>query len=86
MLPCEDSTTYFIDKAIDDPHIAEHAIRMCQTCDNQKACYNSAIESGFAWGVWGGKLFIDGRPLKKIPNRKRKNRSRSDTLCFEPQS
>lgn len=39
---------------------------VCGNCEMQPACLEGALTSRKEWGIWGGVLFVNGRPLKKF--------------------
>lgn len=36
---------------------------ICSKCPLAKACLAGAVERAEPWGVWGGQLLVDGRPI-----------------------
>lgn len=73
---CSDGrgTLAFLFFSDDDVDIAR-AKAICSTCGLQEACLAGAIEREEPYGVWGGKLMIEGVPVefKRRRGRPRKN-------------
>lgn len=62
---CSDGngTLSFLFFSDDDLELAR-AKAICRTCGLQDACLLGAIEREEAYGVWGGKLVLDGVPVE----------------------
>ncbi len=72
--PCqENDADLWFDPA---PGAIAQARRLCTRCLAQGECLRAAIARGEPWGVWGGELFADGRPVgvRRYPGRPRKDR------------
>lgn len=54
----------------DDIELAR-AKAICRTCPLQASCLHDAIERAEPYGVWGGSLLVDGRPVRLAPRRGR---------------
>ena len=50
----------FFSEKIDDIAAAK---AFCQGCEVAHFCLSGALERREAWGVWGGELFVNGRPV-----------------------
>lgn len=61
--PCRGHTDLFFSEYSDDMALA---ISLCDECECQPDCLAGAIRNREPCGVWGGKLFIKGRPAKSI--------------------
>jgi WhiB family redox-sensing transcriptional regulator len=73
VLPCVQAgpDLYFSDS----PRDLEVAKRLCRPCPLRSACLAGAKERREPWGVWGGEVFVDGRPVpfKRSRGRPRKH-------------
>lgn len=49
----------------------ERAQQICSECSVKPACLALALESEVEWGVWGGFIFWDGRPMLRKRGRGR---------------
>lgn len=47
----------------EDPQDIRRATYICATCPVLLPCLEAALERREPWGVWGGKVFRDGRIL-----------------------
>lgn len=58
----------------DTPEQLTRAQALCATCPVAVACLERATALGVSDGVWGGQLFVRGRPVhvKRRPGRPRK--------------
>jgi WhiB family redox-sensing transcriptional regulator len=72
-LPCvqEGPELYFSES----PRDLELAKGLCRPCPLRTACLAGAKERQEPWGVWGGEVFVDGRPVpfKRSRGRPRKH-------------
>lgn len=59
----------------EDDYELARAKSICSACGLKDACLNDAIERQEPYGVWGGKLVLDGVPVefKRKRGRPRKN-------------
>ncbi|BAN04166.1 WhiB family transcriptional regulator [Ilumatobacter coccineus] len=59
----------------DDDYELARAKSICSACGLKDDCLNDAIERSEPYGVWGGKLVLDGVPVefKRKRGRPRKN-------------
>lgn len=48
----------------DDDYELARAKSICSACGLKEACLNDAIERVEPYGVWGGKLVLDGVPVE----------------------
>lgn len=48
----------------DDDHDVARAKAICGPCGLREACLAGAIEREEPYGVWGGKLLVDGVPVE----------------------
>jgi WhiB family redox-sensing transcriptional regulator len=48
----------------DDDLETARAKAICRTCGLQESCLSGAIERQEPYGVWGGKLVLDGVPVE----------------------
>lgn len=48
----------------DDDHELARAKAICATCGLKESCLAGAIEREEPYGVWGGKLVLDGVPVE----------------------
>lgn len=48
----------------DDDHELARAKAICRTCGLAEACLSGAVEREEPYGVWGGKLVLDGVPVE----------------------
>ncbi len=55
----------------DDDHELARAKAICRPCGLRDACLSGAIERIEPYGVWGGKLVIEGTPVDVKPRRGR---------------
>lgn len=46
----------------ENPDDIARAKKYCAVCPIKRECLEGAIERREPWGVWGGKLFIGGKP------------------------
>ena len=62
---CSDGngTLSFLFFSDDDLELAR-AKAICRTCGLQESCLSGAIEREEPYGVWGGKLVLDGVPVE----------------------
>ena len=62
---CSDGngTLSFLFFSADDLELAR-AKAICRTCGMQEACLSGAVEREEPYGVWGGKLVLDGVPVE----------------------
>lgn len=60
-LPClsADADLFFSES----PRDLERAKTLCATCPVQQQCLAEALERGEPWGVWGGQIIVEGRPV-----------------------
>ena len=54
----------------DDLEIAR-AKAICRRCSLAEACLSGAVEREENYGVWGGRLLVDGVPVRYPPRRGR---------------
>jgi len=47
----------------ESPRELELAKQLCRPCPLRTRCLEGAKERGEPWGVWGGEVFVDGRPV-----------------------
>lgn len=68
-LPCRriGEAVYFSTK----PHEVETAQDACLDCRVMFACGNGARDRAEPWGVWGGEVFRDGKPIGRYRGRGR---------------
>ena len=59
----------------DDDHEIARAKAICRRCELADDCLRGAVERGEPYGVWGGKLVLDGVPVefRRKRGRPRKN-------------
>jgi WhiB family redox-sensing transcriptional regulator len=55
----------------DDDHDIARARAICRPCGFRETCLSGAIEREEPYGVWGGKLVLDGVPVDVKPKRGR---------------
>lgn len=55
-----DVASLFFSEQIDDIRRAKD---ICQQCELADACFAIALANGEPFGVWGGELFVNGKPL-----------------------
>lgn len=62
---CSDGngTLSFLFFSDDDLELAR-AKAICRTCGLQESCLSGAVERAEPYGVWGGKLVLDGVPVE----------------------
>ncbi|HEY7705212.1 MAG TPA: WhiB family transcriptional regulator [Acidimicrobiia bacterium] len=48
---------------------------LCMDCAVRRPCLERALALGCDWGVWGGVVFIDGRPFHRKRGRGRPSRN-----------
>jgi WhiB family transcriptional regulator, redox-sensing transcriptional regulator len=65
----------------ESPRELETAKRLCRPCPLRAACLAGAIERREPWGVWGGEVFVDGRP---VPFKRSRGRPRKHPLPPRP--
>ena len=72
-LPCVDAGPglYFSES----PRELEKAKLLCRPCPLRAPCLAGAIQRREPWGVWGGEVFVEGRPVpyKRPRGRPRKH-------------
>lgn len=68
-LPCREigEEAYFSNK----PHEVELAQDACLDCVLMFACQQGAKDRAEPWGVWGGEVFRDGKPISRYRGRGR---------------
>jgi WhiB family redox-sensing transcriptional regulator len=64
----------------ESPRELERAKRMCHPCPLRAACLAGAKERREPWGVWGGEVFVDGRP---VPFKRSRGRPRKHPLPID---
>ena len=47
----------------ESPRELEVAKRLCRPCPLRASCLAGAKERREPWGVWGGEVFVDGKPV-----------------------
>ncbi len=74
-LPCrrEDPELWFAESPAD----LELAKSYCLGCPLRAVCLAGALERAEPWGVWGGEVFVDGRP---VPFKRSRGRPRKHPL------
>ncbi len=73
------SSLFFSD---DDIELAQ-AQAVCRRCDLSDSCLAGAIERIEPYGVWGGKLVVDGVPHEAKPKRGRPPKSPRPILVVD---
>lgn len=48
----------------DDDHDLARAKAICSPCGLRESCLSGAIERAEPYGIWGGKLVLDGVPVE----------------------
>ena len=48
----------------ESPRELELAKQLCRPCPLRTRCLEGAKDRGEPWGVWGGEVFVDGRPSR----------------------
>jgi WhiB family redox-sensing transcriptional regulator len=78
-LPCVEAgpDLYFSES----PRELERAKLLCRPCQLRAACLAGAKERREPWGVWGGEVFVDGRP---VPFKRPRGRPRKHPLPLHP--
>ena len=61
----------------ESPRELELAKQLCRPCPLRTRCLEGAKERGEPWGVWGGEVFVDGRP---VPFKRSRGRPRKHPL------
>ena len=61
----------------ESPRELELAKQLCRPCPLRTSCLEGAKERGEPWGVWGGEVFVDGRP---VPFKRSRGRPRKHPL------
>lgn len=72
-IPCvEEGPELFFSES---PRELEMAKLLCRPCPLRVACLAGAKERREPWGVWGGEVFVEGRPVpfKRSRGRPRKH-------------
>lgn len=59
---CKDNPAAYMD--YDDEHVPtpEEAERLCWGCALRDLCFERAIANHEKYGVWGGMVFVNGKP------------------------
>jgi WhiB family redox-sensing transcriptional regulator len=65
----------------ESPRELELAKLLCRPCPLRTRCLEGAKERGEPWGVWGGEVFVDGRP---VPFKRSRGRPRKHPLAPLP--
>jgi WhiB family redox-sensing transcriptional regulator len=81
---CSDGsgTLSFLFFSDDDLELAR-AKAMCRTCGMQETCLSGAVEREEPYGVWGGKLVLDGVPVEFKRKRGRPSKNPQPILVVE---
>ena len=61
----------------ESPQELEAAKQLCRPCPLRGTCLAGAIERREPWGVWGGEVFVDGKP---VPFKRPRGRPRKHQL------
>ncbi|MDF2743276.1 MAG: transcriptional regulator [Actinomycetia bacterium] len=61
----------------ESPRELELAKQLCRPCPLRTRCLEGAKDRGEPWGVWGGEVFVDGRP---VPFKRSRGRPRKHQL------
>ena len=61
----------------ESPRELELAKQLCRPCPLRTRCLEGALERHEPWGVWGGEVFVDGRP---VPFKRSRGRPRKHPL------
>lgn len=48
----------------DDDHDLARAKSICGPCGLRRSCLSGAVERAEPYGVWGGKIFVEGVPVE----------------------
>ncbi|MGI9646564.1 MAG: WhiB family transcriptional regulator [Ilumatobacteraceae bacterium] len=48
----------------DDDHDLARAKSICGPCRLRRTCVSGAVERAERYGVWGGKIFVEGEPVE----------------------
>ncbi len=51
------------------PAMVHKAAALCHVCPLRAPCLAGAIERREATGIWGGRIFVNGRAHTRIPRR-----------------
>jgi len=81
---CSDGngTLSFLFFSEDDLDLAR-AKAICRSCGRQESCLAGAIERDETYGVWGGKIVLDGVPVEFKRKRGRPAKHPKPTLVVE---
>ena len=61
----------------ESPRELELAKQLCRPCPLRVPCLAGAKDRREPWGVWGGEVFVDGRP---VPYKRSRGRPRKHPL------
>ncbi len=77
---CSDSSSHelFFSERPDELRAAQE---ICSVCEVRPECLAFAVHSEVEWGVWGGVIFWDGRPMFRKRGRGRPRND--DALVYE---
>lgn len=77
-------TPLFFSEALDD---IDRARAFCGGCVVRSECFEGAVARREPWGVWGGELFVRGKPVgqKRPRGRPPAAKSINDSAIVEPQ-
>lgn len=79
--PCRGRTDLFFSEYSDDMALA---IALCEICEVRAGCLETATRNREPCGVWGGRLFVKGRPSKSINTQGRPQRRPSANTRWTP--
>ncbi len=67
----------------DDDHDLARAKAICRPCGLQETCLAGAIERMESYGIWGGKLVLDGAPVEVKRRRGRPRKQPTPILVVD---
>jgi WhiB family redox-sensing transcriptional regulator len=73
-------TALFFSEQLDD---IARAKAICGLCAVQEECFEGALDRHEPWGVWGGRLFLNGKVLAQKRTRGRPPKVRPPELVLD---